>query len=347
MNDFTGVFGDNPGSRSTRNRNTGNGNLDACRCCFRSGNLGPPPTCPPLPAANRRAACSAAPAYPLTQPTATGSVNIFDPNLQVPYSDTWTVGFQRALGTKSAIEVRYVGTRSREQWDDVQLQRGEHHRERLPRRVQARAGQPAGAHRAGLRRHRQPLLVRVSRAGHGHVAAADLPGVLQRRRRLAQAGRRRRRVHVSSNWTSSNFVNPLGAVQPEPVHAGGHERQHRPGRRPDAAGERDRGRTAGELLPRQPGHARRRQRHRQRRLHEVQLDAAAVPPPAVGRPAVRHELRARPRLRLGRTTRSACRASCSRDDRRRGRRHARASRPRRLRAAVRRAAGASAATSAR
>jgi hypothetical protein len=45
-------------------------------------------------------------------------VNIFDPNLQVPYSDTWTVGFQRSLGQKQAIEIRYVGTRSRQQWEN-------------------------------------------------------------------------------------------------------------------------------------------------------------------------------------------------------------------------------------
>ena len=107
----------------------------------------------------------AAPEYPLTNQTATGSVNIFDPNLQVPYSDTWTVGFQRALGQKSAIEIRYVGTRSRAAVGELQLQRGEHPRERLPRRVQARAGQPAVAHRGRLRRHADSPRARSPTAG--------------------------------------------------------------------------------------------------------------------------------------------------------------------------------------
>ena len=78
--------------------------------------LGPPPTCPPLPAAKPTGCLLAAPEYPLSNQTATGSINIFDPNLQVPYSDTYTVGIQRAIDRLSAIEVRYVGTRSRQQW---------------------------------------------------------------------------------------------------------------------------------------------------------------------------------------------------------------------------------------
>jgi hypothetical protein len=39
-----------------------------------------------------------------------------DPNIQVPYADTWTVGLQRGLTRNMAAEVRYVGTRSRQQW---------------------------------------------------------------------------------------------------------------------------------------------------------------------------------------------------------------------------------------
>jgi len=56
-----------------------------------------------------------APTYPIAT-TGTGSINIFDPNLQVPYSDSWTVGYQRAVGRRSAVEVRYIGTRNRENW---------------------------------------------------------------------------------------------------------------------------------------------------------------------------------------------------------------------------------------
>jgi hypothetical protein len=46
----------------------------------------------------------------------TEDVNTFDPQLKVPYSDSWSVGIQRALGRNFAVEARYVGTRSRELW---------------------------------------------------------------------------------------------------------------------------------------------------------------------------------------------------------------------------------------
>ena len=110
------MFGGNPGLSINANRNTAAGNLTV-PLLFRNGNLGAPATCPPPPAAKPTGCMLASPEYPLSNQTATGSVNVFDSNLQVPYSDTWTVGFQRALGTKSAIEVRYVGTRSRQQWE--------------------------------------------------------------------------------------------------------------------------------------------------------------------------------------------------------------------------------------
>jgi hypothetical protein len=42
-----------------------------------------------------------------------------DPNLQVPYADSWTFGLQRQVGRDMAMEVRYVGTRSRDLWQTL------------------------------------------------------------------------------------------------------------------------------------------------------------------------------------------------------------------------------------
>ena len=36
--------------------------------------------------------------------------------MQVPSTDSWSVGIQRGVGKNMAIEVRYVGTRSRDDW---------------------------------------------------------------------------------------------------------------------------------------------------------------------------------------------------------------------------------------
>ena len=41
----------------------------------------------------------------------TSSVNALDPNIQVPYADSWTIGVQRGITKNMAGEVRYVGTR--------------------------------------------------------------------------------------------------------------------------------------------------------------------------------------------------------------------------------------------
>ena len=100
--------------------------------------------------------------------------------------------------------------------DRVRLQRGEHPRERVPERVPQRAGQPAGAHRLGLRRQRPAgVLVRLSRAGHRHGAAADLSRVLHRhadgaggRPRRATAGRAGTTSRAATSSTRSRRFNP-------------------------------------------------------------------------------------------------------------------------------------------
>jgi len=113
MSDFTDVLGANPGLTTGANRNASNGNLGTVPLLLRNGNLGPPALCP---SGSVSAACmQESPVYPIPT-TTTGTLNIFDPSLQVPYSDTYTVGWQRQLGSKSAFEVRYVGSRNREQW---------------------------------------------------------------------------------------------------------------------------------------------------------------------------------------------------------------------------------------
>jgi hypothetical protein len=113
MSDFTGVFGSNPGLTQNATRNTANGNLGNVPLLFRNGNLGGPPLCS---VSNTTGCMPDAPVYPLVPTVTTGSINIFDPNLQVPYSDTYTTGFQRQLGRKSAMEIRYLGSRNRQQW---------------------------------------------------------------------------------------------------------------------------------------------------------------------------------------------------------------------------------------
>jgi hypothetical protein len=103
LNDYIGRLGANPGITIDASRNAGLNNLGAVPLFLsETTRLG----APPLPDA---------PAYPLV-PRVTDSINTFAPNLQVPSTDSWSAGIQRGLGKDMAVEVRYVGTRSRDNW---------------------------------------------------------------------------------------------------------------------------------------------------------------------------------------------------------------------------------------
>ncbi len=111
LGDFSGTFGANPGSSINADRNMTIGNLapiNQLPVLLRdTSRLGPPPF-------------AATPSYPLTD-AITGDANIFDPNLRVPYSQSWTFGIQRELSKNMAIEVRYVGTRNLRGWTEYDL----------------------------------------------------------------------------------------------------------------------------------------------------------------------------------------------------------------------------------
>jgi hypothetical protein len=103
MSNFSDVFGSNPGVLITADRSLALGNLGPLPLLLRQPDrLGPPD----FPKTRQ---------YPMTE-VVTGDLNIFDPDLQVPYADSWSVGIQRALGRNMAVEVRYIGTRSRDLW---------------------------------------------------------------------------------------------------------------------------------------------------------------------------------------------------------------------------------------
>jgi hypothetical protein len=104
MSDFATAIDDNPGISQTANRNHSLGNLGAPGTIFLRNRaaLGPPSF-----ASTRE--------YPMTD-VVTGDIMTFQPNLQVPYSQTWTAGWQRKLTRNMAVEARYVGTRSLQSW---------------------------------------------------------------------------------------------------------------------------------------------------------------------------------------------------------------------------------------
>jgi Carboxypeptidase regulatory-like domain len=105
MSDFTDYFGQNPGIQIDATRSFDLGNLGAAPVLLRDqGRLTAP-------------AFQTKPLYPTTD-VITQDINIFDPNLKIPYSQSWSAGIQRQLGKTMALELRYIGTRGRQLWVD-------------------------------------------------------------------------------------------------------------------------------------------------------------------------------------------------------------------------------------
>ncbi|MGH9198603.1 MAG: TonB-dependent receptor domain-containing protein, partial [Acidimicrobiia bacterium] len=83
IGDFTGVFDDNPGLIINVNRSLSLGNLGTLPLLFRERDRLVPPS------------FDVSPMYPRSG-LVTDTVSIFDPNIQVPYAQSWTLGVQRA-----------------------------------------------------------------------------------------------------------------------------------------------------------------------------------------------------------------------------------------------------------
>lgn len=118
MADFVDLYGANPGALVAENRDAALGNLlpggATLPLLLRTpGLLGLPPACtgslvPP--------ACtpSAALTYPLA--ATNQSVSILDPSLKVPFTRSYSIGFERSLGRDTTLDLRYVRTLNQREW---------------------------------------------------------------------------------------------------------------------------------------------------------------------------------------------------------------------------------------
>jgi hypothetical protein len=193
MSDFTAAIDDNAGIAQTANRNHTIGNLGTPGTIFlrNSADLTPP-------------AFSPTRQYPMTD-VVTGDILAFDPNLQVPYSQTWTAGWQRKLTRDMAIEARYVGTRSLQSWlnydyNEVNIVENGFLDEF---------------------RHAQANLQANIAAGRGNTFAfTGAPGTSPLPIFLAYFSGRtdsgNTGAYTSSNFTSNTFLNPLAIRNPDP-----------------------------------------------------------------------------------------------------------------------------------
>ena len=113
-----------------------------------------------------------------------------------------------------AVEVRYVGTRlvdgpATEDWNEVNWTSNGFLDE-----FKLAQAEPAGQHRGRCGRGN---VVRLLRSGHGHLAAADLPGGLQRPAPV-RAGNAA--LYTGANWTNTPRLAELARAQSEPRRRG-------------------------------------------------------------------------------------------------------------------------------
>ena len=195
IGDFSGALNANSGAVINADRSQTNGNLGAVPVLFRNSSQLFTPTIP------------AAPAYPVTG-ALSNSVNVYDQNIQTPFTHSFTVGVQRELTRTMAMEVRYVGTRNRSGWviynyNESNIKENGFADEFRKAQANLQANVAAGRGNSfayfGPNTGTSPLPIYL--AFFSAVPAA-------------QAGDTTK--YSSANWTSTNFTNALAVYQPLP-----------------------------------------------------------------------------------------------------------------------------------
>jgi hypothetical protein len=111
LDQFTGVFGPNPGSTLSLTRDES------------TGLVGAGESWPVLLSQRNRlfnAPFPETPTYPiLPRPGRADDMRAFAPDIKIGMAQTWTVSFQRSITRDTAVDIRYVGTRGSSQWSTI------------------------------------------------------------------------------------------------------------------------------------------------------------------------------------------------------------------------------------
>jgi hypothetical protein len=190
MSDFTGVFGANQGISANLQTDGNNTTLPIL--------LRNDPQLQPAPAVTR----------PLYTSAITNTVNAYDPDIQLPYTQSWSIGWQRKVSRDAAIELRYVGSVHENDWDTVNL------------------NEPNITGNGFLNEFRQAQanLQANMAAGRGNTFAymgagtgtAPLPIFLAHFNAQAAANAGNQALYTGGNWTSATFLGFLASRNPNP-----------------------------------------------------------------------------------------------------------------------------------
>ena len=191
MSDFTGAFGANRGISVALDRSSALNNLGTLPLLLRNA-----PQLQPAPAVS----------YPII-PQTTDSINIFDSNLQLSYTQAYTVGWQRKITNDSAIELRYVGSRHRQDWETVNLDEisiADNGFVNEFRKAQANLQANIAANRG------------QTFAYTGAAGTSPLPLFLAFLNGVNSANANDPTKYSGTNWTNSTFLGFLAAQNPNP-----------------------------------------------------------------------------------------------------------------------------------
>jgi len=207
MADFSDVFSDNPGVSIAVNRTaalSGASNINndgkGLPVLFRdTSRLGPP-------------AFQTAQQYPLAA-TLSDTVHIFNPDLQVPYAQTWAGGIRRKLTRDIGLEVRYVGTRHLQGWDTYDMNEADITNNGFINEFR-QAQRNLQANIAGGQAARGFAYTGLPGTGPLPIYLGYFTGTPQ-----SQAGDTSR--YTGTLWSDTNFTNPLAVNNPNPFTPAG------------------------------------------------------------------------------------------------------------------------------
>ncbi|HET7698380.1 MAG TPA: carboxypeptidase-like regulatory domain-containing protein [Vicinamibacterales bacterium] len=150
--------------------------------------------------------------YPLT-PQRTDNVDIFNPDIQTPYAQTWAGGIRRKVTRDLGVEVRYVGSRHLQGWGTINLNELDIVNNGFVNEFR-QAQRNLQANIAGGQASRGFAYTGLPGTGPLPIYLAYFTGTP-----TSQAGDPAR--YTGNLWNDTNFTNPLAAFNPQPFTPAG------------------------------------------------------------------------------------------------------------------------------